>query len=159
MMARDDAKRVPVFEAAPAQTQELDPVGAFLKEAVSRGASSQEVAKVVATSFQDIRQMLTPIIGERGMAALYRRSLHLAGPSCAELFARSEAVPKGMDIALLEAELGMQAAEDAAAAGTALLQVFHLLLKSLIGQSLTERLLRSVWAKFLSGPSAGDTKP
>ena len=44
---------------------------------------------------------------------------------------------------------------DAAAAVNALLQAFHELLASLIGLSLTERLLRTVWAPSLALPSSG----
>ena len=63
-----------------------------------------------------------------------------------------------METAFLQAELAKQTAAEAAAAGTALLRVFHVLLTTLIGESLTERLLRSVWAHFLSGPAARDTQ-
>ena len=158
MTAHDHAKQARVPEAPPGQTQELDPVAAFLARAVSRGASSQEVAEVVARSFQGIGRIMEPIIGQRGMAALYRRSLHLAGPICPHISAASAAGSMAMDLALLEAELARQTAADAATTGTALLHVFHVLLTSLIGPSLTERLLRSIWADFLSGPSARDTK-
>ena len=43
--------------------------------------------------------------------------------------------------------------------GGALLQTFYELLASLVGPSLTERLLRSVWAHSSSGPPAQDTSP
>lgn len=158
MTAHDHAKHMPA-QAPPGRSQGSDHVAAFLEEAVSGGASSLEVADVIVKAFRGIGQVLVPIIGQRGLAALYRRSLHLAGPTFAEVIATTEAVPMAMDFALLEAELGKQTAEEAAAAGAALLQVFNVLLTSLIGQSLTERLLRSVWANFLSGPSARDTKP
>ena len=158
MTAHDHAKQARGTEAPPGQTQELDPVAAFLERAVSRGASSQEVAEVVARAFQGIGRMLEPIIGRRGMAALYRRSVHLAGPICAQISAASEVGSMAMDLAVLEAELAKQTAADAATAGTALLHVFYVLLTSLIGPSLTERLLRSIWADFLSGSSARDTK-
>ena len=46
---------------------------------------------------------------------------------------------------------------NAAAAGGALLQTFHKLLTTLVGSSLTERLLRSVWTNHFDAPSAQDT--
>ena len=158
MTVRDHANQAQVPEAPSGQTQKLDFVAASLERIVSRGASSQEVAEVVVRAFQGIGQMLEPIIGQRGMAALYRRSLQLAGPVCACMSAASQAGSMAMDLAFLEAELARQNAADAATAGTALLHVFHVLLTSLIGPSLTERLLRSIWADFLSGSSARDTK-
>lgn len=158
MTAHDHAKQGPVSKTPSGQTRELDPVAAFLEVTVSRGASAREVAEVVGEAFQGVSDALEPIIGQRGMAALYRRSLHVAGPICAGIFARSEAVPMAMDLALLKAELAKQTAADAAVAGTELLRVFYALLTTLIGQSLTERLLRSVWVNFLSGPSAREIK-
>ena len=68
-----------------------------------------------------------------------------------------EGVPTAMDVAALTGALEAQTAADAATAGTLLLQTFHELLTTLVGPSLTERLLRPVWAVFLSGPSAKDT--
>ena len=46
---------------------------------------------------------------------------------------------------------------EAATVGAALLQSFHELLGSLVGPSLTERLLRSLWDRPLSDPPASDT--
>ena len=60
------------------QCQERDKIAAFLEGAVSVGASSEEVAALVATTFRDVDQALIPIVGRRGMAALYKRSLHLS---------------------------------------------------------------------------------
>lgn len=159
MTAQDRSNPPPGSDAASSQHPERDAVAAFLEGTVRAGASSQEVAEVVAKAFQDIAQVLEPIIGRRGMAALYGRSLHVGGSACARIAAPTEAVPMAMDTALLQAELAKQTAAEAAAAGTALLQVFHVLLTTLIGESLTERLLRSVWAHFLSGPPARDTQP
>ena len=141
------------------QSQERDPIAAFLEGTVSAGASSQEVAEVVAAMFQSIDQTLVPIVGQRGMAALYKRTLHLARPTCPWLPVTPEDVSTGIDIAALTAALAQRTAADAAAAGARLLHNFHALLTTLIGEPLTERLLRSVWATFLSGPSARDTKP
>ena len=159
MKAQDRSNPPPDSDTASRQPQERDPVAAFLESTVRAGATSQEVAEVVAKAFQDIAEVLEPIIGRRGMAALYGRSLHVGGSACARIAAPTEAVPMAMDTALLQAELAKQTAAEAAAAGTALLQVFHVLLTTLIGESLTERLLRSVWAHFLSGPPARDTQP
>jgi hypothetical protein len=61
-----------------------------------------------------------------------------------------------MDAGPLVAALAQQSAADAALAGARLLRNFHDLLVTLIGPSLTERLLRSVWVNFMSGPSAQD---
>jgi DNA-binding GntR family transcriptional regulator len=58
------------------------------------------------------------------------------------------------DLAALKALLSRQTSADAASGGAAFLHAFHDLLSSLVGHSLTERLLRSVWIDFM-----GDVPP
>lgn len=154
MTAHDHLKQIGDDDPASRQRREY----AFPERALSVGASSQEVAEVIAKAFQDIAQVLVPIIGQRGMAALYRRSLHLAGAPWAKIAAAIDAAALVMDTAPLAAELAKQTAANATTAGTGLLQVFYVLLATLIGESLSERLLRPVWANFLSGASAQGTK-
>ena len=139
--------------------QERDRIAAYLDGAVSAGVSSEEVAALIVTTFGGINQVLAPILGQRGMAALYKRSVHLSRPVHPWLPSAEESAELLTDFAPLEAALATRTSADAAAAGTQLLDSFRALLTTLIGESLTERLLRPVWATFLSGPSAGDTKP
>lgn len=134
-------------------------IAASLAAAVSDGASSRQVAEVVASAFRGIDEALTPIIGQRGVAALYKRSMHLASQAHPWLPRSSEGVHPAMDVAALTTELALQTAAAAAAAGGQLLQTFCELLTRLIGHSLTERLLRTVWAGFLSGPSLREITP
>lgn len=139
------------------QSQESDDFAAFLEGAVLNGESSRAVAERVAAIVQGIHQALVPIVGRGGMAALYNRSLHLSRPQHAWLPAPAEVAASEVDLAMLTAALADQTAVDAAAAGKQLLGNVGDLLKTLIGESLTERLLRPVWANLLSGPSARDT--
>jgi hypothetical protein len=138
------------------QSQEGDSVAAFLQGAAASGISSEEVAALVETIFRRIDQALAPIVGPRGMVALVKRSLHLSRPLHPWLPAGDQGVDAKMDLAALSAALATRPAMDAAAAGTHLLQNFRALLTTLIGESLTERLLRPVWATFLGGASAPD---
>lgn len=139
--------------------EESAEISAFLAAAVSDGASSRQVAEMVASAFRGIDQALTPIIGQRGVAALYKRSMRLAGQTHPWLPRSREGVHPAMDVAALMTELALQTAAAAAAAGGQMLQIFCELLTSLIGASLTERLLRTVWATSLSGPSVQETTP
>ena len=89
------------------------------------------------------------------------RSLHLidaAYPWLADMH-QGEGVQAKIDLPALHAILALQEGNTAAAAGGALLQTFSELLASLVGPSLTERLLRSVWENPLSGTTAQDTSP
>jgi hypothetical protein len=61
-----------------------------------------------------------------------------------------------LELESLRTALARQDADEAAAIGGQLLQTFYELLTTLVGASLTERLLRSVWANFLGGPPAQD---
>lgn len=134
-------------------------IAALLAGAVSDGASSRQVAGMVTAAFRGIDQALMPIIGQRGVAALYKRSMHLAGQAHPWLPRSREGVHPAMDVTALTTELALQSASAAAAAGGQLLQTFCELLISLIGPSLTDRLLRPVWATLLSGASAQETTP
>ncbi len=139
--------------------EESAEISAFLAGAASDGASPRQVAEMVASAFRSIDEALTPIIGQRGVAALYKRSMHLASQTHPWLPRSREGVHPAVDVAALTTELALQTAAAAAAAGGQLLQTFCELLISLIGSSLTERLLRTVWATFLSGPSVQETTP
>ena len=141
------------------EEEESDEIAALLAGAVSDGASSRHVAEMVGSAFRGIDQVLAPIIGQRGVAALYKRSVHLASQSHPWLPRSREGVHPAMDVTALTTGLSQQTAAAAAAAGGQLLQTFCGLLTSLIGPSLTDRLLRTVWATFLSGPSAQETTP
>jgi hypothetical protein len=138
------------------QSQESDGIAAYLTRAGSDGASSRQVAAAVASAFEGIDQALAPIIGKRGVAALYKRTVHLASQTHSWLVLAKEEIPTAVDLTALEAALAAQTAADAAAAGTLLLQTFRKLLTTLVGPAIAERLLRPVWAIFLSGPSARD---
>jgi len=109
--------------------------------------------------WQQVDDALTPIIGKRGVAALYGRSLYLVAPDHPWLAGLREADPSAVDQAALRALLEQQDAATAAAGGGALLRTFHELLASLVGDSLTGRLLAAAWALPTSGPAARGTTP
>lgn len=132
-------------------------VTAFLSAKVAHGASAREVAQLVVTSCFEIDKALTPIVGQRGLEALLKRSLHLASATQAWLTVGAEAFDLKADLNELMAALSMQTPELAARGGGLFLEQFHQLLTALVGPSLTERLLRSVWATFLSGSFAQDS--
>ena len=69
-----------------------------------------------------------------------------------------EGIPTAIDLATLKSVLAQQSSADAAGDG-ALLQTFYDLLASLVGPSLTERMLRSIWKTSTSGAPAQDTSP
>lgn len=146
------------------ETQQSVPDAAQLHQAdqATRGAA---FANTVVWAWKDISVVLVPIVGKGGVAALYNRSLHLTSKSFPWLSAPPTGVtpPTGDDAAFdLEALHGLLAAQGgavAAAGGEACLRTFRNLLSTLIGVSLTERLLLPVWEKYLNAPSAQDPSP
>ena len=110
------------------------------------GAGAKQVAQAFGAVWQDIDLVLLPIIGKGGVLALLQRSVHLTAVQHPWLRAGQGAGGlSGLDAAALTAVLAQQDAAQALACGSRLLTTFHGLLISLIGASLTERLLRPVW--------------
>jgi hypothetical protein len=109
-------------------------------------AGAGQVADAMIATLQAVDAALAPIIGPRGVAALYQRSVFLASGANAWLAALQDGVDGRIDLEALKTHFAQQPGADARAGGNALLQTFHDLLASLIGASLTARLLQPVWA-------------
>jgi hypothetical protein len=130
---------------------------ALLAERLPVNASAAQVSEAMAALWGEIDAALHPVLGHRGVAALYQRSLTLCAASHPWLRIAEPGVPSTVDAAALRAALGKQGAAEALAGATALLHAFHALLASLVGASLTDRLLRAVWAQSPRAPAAQDT--
>lgn len=128
----------------------------MLERRVGDGANAAYVAETIVSIWREIDAALRPILGQRGVAALYKRSLHLCCPDLPWLAGLQQGLPTAMDLDALHSAFARQDSASAAAAGGDLLQTFHELLTSLIGPSLTERLLQSVWTSPPSRAPAQD---
>jgi hypothetical protein len=127
---------------------ERTPDGHFavpLAHRLTVNATAAEVAAACAAIWVDLDAALKPIIGARGVAALLWRSLHLVSTTYPWLPAAPPVDAFAFDPAPLCAVLAQRPVEEAAAATHSFLQTFRQLLVSLIGASLTERLLRAAW--------------
>lgn len=130
-----------------------------LGQQAAEGADAAQIAETVVAAWKQIDAALTPIIGYGSVVVLYMRSLHLIDPAHPWLAGMHQTVETSVDLAALKSILAQQSSATAAAVGGELLQTFYELLASLVGPSLTERLLHSVWEDSLSGPPAQDTSP
>jgi hypothetical protein len=137
--------------------QERSRIAPPLAHRVGADANPTQIADAVVATWQEIDSTLTPIIGHRGVAALYRRSRHLAASIHPWLASAHDDTQATMNFATLESVLTQQSSAEAATGGAAHLQTFHELLTALVGPLLTERLLRSVWANPSSGLPAQET--
>jgi hypothetical protein len=93
----------------------------------------------------DVAARLAVVLGERGVGVLFRRSVHLATAQFPWLAMGGEDGPADVVFARLGEVLARQERTVAAEASYALLVTFTELLATLIGESLTETLLSSVW--------------
>ncbi|HET7159160.1 MAG TPA: hypothetical protein VFI62_09200 [Burkholderiales bacterium] len=138
---------------------DLTSIQTTLTRLVTEGADAVRIAQLAASTWRDIDAALSRIIGQRGVAALYKRSLHLTHGRHPCLTAVYEGKLEPGDFAALQTALSQQTSQNAAAAHGALLQAFYDLLVHLIGASLTQQLLRSVCNPHTSGDAAQDTTP
>ncbi len=127
-----------------------------LSSRVGDDADPALIAAAVLAMWYEIDDALTPVIGPLGLVALYRRTVRLAAAQHPWLAGRDEGVLTDTDPAVLKSVLARRNSAEAAAGGNAFLNTFHELLASLIGPSLTARLLRSVWDNPSSGATAQD---
>ena len=107
--------------------------------------------------WREIGDRLFGIIGHQGVSGLYQRSLHVAGREHAWLAECFQGAQAPMELKLLRAALMRQPFDSASAGATALLDVFYQMLVGLVGVSLSERLLRSIWQNFSGGSHPQDT--
>lgn len=125
---------------------EPEPLGKALARQIPAGSDSVQVASAVVAMWRDVHAVLSPILGRGGVAAMYRRSLALTAR--VHPWLRDPGAPAASndapDLAALQAALAAQDSATALAAGGASLQAFHELLASLVGPSLTGRLLGAV---------------
>jgi len=141
----------------PLKSQEGRRWPAALAHRVTDPADAAQIADAIVAIWMEIDEALHPIIGHRGVAALYNRSLTLTAAAYPWLAMGHQGVLAAIDPTALKAALVSQAPAEAAAGGNALFHSFHELLASLVGPSLTDRLLRSVWAHPAGASPAQDT--
>jgi hypothetical protein len=131
-------------------------IALMLARQIGDGADAADVAETIVWLWREIDAALRPILGQRGVAALYKRSLHLCSAHRPWLAGLQQGLPTAMDLDALQSAFARQDSAIAAAAGDDLLQTFQDLLTSLVGPSLAERLLQSVWTSPSSGAPAQD---
>ena len=132
------------------------PLAAALERQLRAGSERLPVAAAVLAVWRAVDEALVPILGRAGVAAMYHRSLVVSGRAhpCLPAPAPSDVTP---DLAALQAALAAHDEATAIAAGAALLDSFHDLLASLVGASVTDRLLAPVLESPVPGTPAQDS--
>ncbi|WP_426139151.1 hypothetical protein [Pseudomonas sp. DWP3-1-2] len=141
------------------ESEEGRRIVASLARRVDGAANATQVADAIIAMLQEISGVLVPILGPKGVAALYRRSLYLSTSLHPLLASTFESLAGGMNLMELKSLLIQLKQADALFFGEEFLKAFHELLATLIGPSLSARLLRDVWDNSLSAPPAQETSP
>lgn len=132
---------------------EAQGIQAMFVRLAAESADAVRISEIAVSIWGGVGVALSPIIGQTGFAALFKRSVYLTRNTHPCLSVVNEgASPTTGELAVLQVVLAQQDNVEAVAVNAALLQNFHELLISLIGASLSERLLRTVW----DTPSSGD---
>ena len=122
-----------------------EPIRRTLTHHAGDSPDSRAVAEATLIIWNLVSNRLAPVIGTKGVDVLFRRSLHLAA-AVFPLFSIPGA--QADNTSLFENIKGRLADQKIAAAmeaGCTLLITLTELLTTLIGESLTERLLGTVW--------------
>lgn len=128
--------------------------GESVRETIARRAGPAAHAHAIAQStlftWQQIAAQLEPVIGARGVDALFSRSLHLVAKAHPWLATGGVRGNDAASLASIKTCLESRDALVASDGASALLDTFIDLLARLIGESLTTRLLETVWLQPLT---------
>ena len=103
------------------------------------------IAEATLSIWHKMAAQLLPMIGTRGVDVLLNRSLYLTGTVSPLLANSVDQGDRATVLANIKTRLAGSQTNTAAEASYTLLTTFSELLISLIGESLTERLLGPVW--------------
>ena len=119
-------------------------------------ASPDAIAKSALDTWAQMAALLEPVIGARGVDALFARSLHLVGKKHQWLGSSGVRGNGAASLAHIRASFESRDSSVSMDAACELLTTFNGLLTNLIGESLTTRLLATVW---LPSPSETQKEP
>ncbi|WP_457421329.1 hypothetical protein [Roseateles sp. P5_E7] len=140
-------------------SRESSRLTAPLAHRVAEDADSHQIAAAIHALWTDIEAALQPIVGRRGVAALFKRTLHLAAARHPWLAPLKPGSDDAVDLGQLTALFAAQPPSRAGEAGSALFEIFRELLVTLIGAPLSERLLQTAWSNSSSAAPAQDPTP
>lgn len=109
------------------------------------GGDARSIAETTIGTWRKMSDRLAPVIGAKGVDILFRRSLQMTGITFRWLEIAEDHKDNADLAASILTRLSKRKAEAAAEAGYTLLLTFTELLATMIGKSLTKRLLLPVW--------------
>lgn len=127
----------------------------WLARETEGGHRARDLAAAAARVYQKLAGSLSPIVGQVGAHALLSRSIHLATAEHAALAGLARADPASEAVSL-KGRLETLEPEEITEAAVALFATFTGLLASLIGDTLTSRLLEDAWPGIPFGESSAE---
>jgi len=141
-------------------SQESSRFTAALAQRVPEDANSRQIADAIGAMWADIEGALQPVLGRRGVAALFKRTLHLTATRHPWLAAlKAGDADSAVDLVELTELFAQQSPAAVAEAGCTLFTLFRDLLTTLIGDRLSERLLQAAWSTSSRAAPAQDPTP
>jgi hypothetical protein len=119
-------------------------LAATLPARAGADADAIQVADALISILQDVDVALTPTLGRSSVSLIYQRCFRVqVQPWMAGAL---EGIGAETDLATLQSAFAQQSSADAVEGGMAFLQAFYEMLVGCIGHTMTEALLRPVWA-------------
>jgi hypothetical protein len=120
-----------------------------LAQCAGNASDANRIAAAMVALRLQISARLAPVIGARGVDVLFSRAVYLCARSFSWLGVAGDRARGTNSVDDISARIERQGAAVAAAASCEFLYTFTVLLATLIGDSLTDRLLGPVWAPAL----------
>lgn len=129
-----------------------------LTERAAEGVDSSAIADATVHVLRLLHAELESLVGGQAVRALHARSVHLTRSSIGWTWPAA-AHPQGELLSFLRADLVARSPAQARKAAETILLTFADLLISLIGEPLTQRLLRTAWGVPQDGDKTSQEKP
>lgn len=128
------------YRIEPARRPSLPGTGRYRPDFVD----ATRTARAAVATWHEVDKVLTPLLGARGVTALYRRSLRANVADYPWLRAADESGQAVIRFQALQSALSQQPRQVAAAASVALMASFRDELIEFVGEPMAGRLLRAV---------------
>ena len=115
------------------------------------------VSEATASAWRQVDALLTPLIGANGVDVIFRRALSLTSKVFPWLAIGEEHGDSSALLVSLKVQLAGRDTATVTEVACTLMVTFIELLSTLIGESLTERIVSSIWASPLP-PSEQETE-
>jgi hypothetical protein len=129
----------------PATDSYRETIRISLAERAGDAPDASAIAEAFISTWHQVASQIIPVIGAGGVDVIFNRSLHLTCTAFPWLTIPGDHRDNAVLLASLKERLAGREPDAAAETSYTLLVTFVELLMSMIGESLTERLLSTVW--------------